>query len=411
MRTPILRSTRSAAFLACCSVWICHIQAQTTISWNGYTTNQISPYVFNTGTAPNNMRAIVTTNNCTRGDNTPKYVTPGNSATSGTPCYISGLALQANTFSSYVAGQNSNFTLTMLFNPENAQGNDGTCNSATFSIRDINSDESFDSFLDVVEISAVDGNGVPIPTANITTVLATRVTRVNSGAIVRLVGHNNSSETIGSYNGGAICGDTQISITPSTDALLGSITIKYRPAYGTTTSNAYYNINPRPAMQYVSISNITLTPHVTPSACSVLLPVELLYFRGTSIGRSNLLEWKTATERDNSHFDLERSTNGKEWERITTLSGAGTTMQPQYYRAHDEGFTQTLNYYRLRQVDDDGTEKLSDVIFVDNSLRTKTLVRVVNTMGQEVDENYRGMKIYVYSDGSTIRRVELTDSQ
>jgi hypothetical protein len=357
------------------------------------------------------MRATVSTNNCTRGDNTPKYITPANSASSGTPCYISGLALQANQFSSYVAGQNANITLTMLFNPDNAQGNDGTCNSATFSIRDINSDESFTSFLDVVEISAMDGNGVPIPTANITTALANRVTRVNSGAIVRLVGHNSSSETIGSYNGGAVCGDTQISITPNANALLASITIKYRPAYGTSTSNAYYNVNPRPAMQYISVSNITLSPHVTPAACSILLPIELLSFTGASIGGTNQLEWRTASERSNSHFDLERSTNGKEWEKITTLTGAGTTLQPQLYRTYDDRFTHTINYYRLRQVDDDGTEKLSDVIFVDNSLRLKTLARVVNAMGQEVDENYRGLKIYVYSDGSTIRRVALTDPQ
>lgn len=395
--------------MACYCIGFCHMQAQTTLSWNGYTTNQISPYVFNTGTAPNNMRAIVTTNNCTRGNSTPRYITPANSATSGTPCYISGLALQAATFSSYVAGQNANFTVTMLFNPDNALGNDGTCNSATFTIRDINSDESFDSFLDVVEITAMDGNGDPIPTGNISTTLANRVTRVNSGATVKLVGHNSPNETVGNYNGGAVCGDTQISITPNANALLASITIKYRPAYGTSTANAYYNVNPRPAMQYISVSNITLTPHISPETCSILLPVELLNFTGASIGGSNLLEWQTASEKNNSHFDLERSTNGEEWETVATLTGGGTTLEPQHYRTFDTGFTHTINYYRLRQVDDDGAEKLSNIIFVDNSIKEKTLERVVNTMGQKVDENYRGLKIYVYSDGSTIRKVELPE--
>ena len=66
------------------------------LSWNGYTAGAIGTN-FNTGTAPNNMRAVVTRNNCTQGDGTPKYV----ATNPGTPCYISGsLALNANTLQS-----------------------------------------------------------------------------------------------------------------------------------------------------------------------------------------------------------------------------------------------------------------------------------------------------------------------
>jgi hypothetical protein len=404
MRNTYLNFKKAVLFVGVALLFGSPIQAQT-LSWNGYTQGSVSPYVFSVGTAPNNMQAVVTTNSVTRHDNTPRYAT-----TSGDYCYINGsLALHAGTFGSATSANNPHFTVTMTFNP----GYTGTCNYAQFTIMDINSEESSKTFCDVLEISAMDGNGNPIaattnalgsPAAGgITTTLASNLNRSVSGNILKITGHNSSQETQGSFNAGASCGITTVRVKPPDNVWLKSITIKYRPAHGTTTGNTYWNFNTlRPAFQWISISNITLTP----ITCPTPLPVELSSFTGESEGRSNLLKWGTATEKNNSHFELERSTNGVEWEKISTINGAGTTLQPQFYRSYDNEFEHTVNYYRLKQVDYDGTEKLSDIVAIDNSIRTKILDKIVNTMGQEVDESYKGMKIYIYTDGTIIKKMD-----
>lgn len=374
------------------------LQAQTTVSWNGYTSGAIGTN-FNSGTAPNNMTAVVTRNAVTLNDGTPKYT----AGVTGPPCYIQGLALNAGRFSSYTAATNSHYTVTMTFNPGNVGGINGTCNSATFDLRDINSEESFKSFLDVVEISAMRADGTAVPVSSITTTLASNVRRQDVGSIVKLVGHSNTSETVGSYASGTNCGDTRVIVNPGANTPLRSITIKYRPGYGTSSSNAYYDSGTQPAVQYVSISNITLN---SVGSCPDPLPVELSSFTGEAEGRSNLLQWKTATEKNNSHFELERSTNGEEWEKISTVNGAGTTLHQQFYRYYDSNFEHAVNYYRLRQVDYDGAERLSDIVAIDNSTRTKTLEKIVNTMGQKIDESYKGMKIYIYTDGTIIKKMD-----
>lgn len=382
------------------------IQAQT-LSWNGYTQGAISPYVFNVGTSPNNMQAVVTTNAVTRGDNTPRYT----ATNPGAPCYIaSSLALNANTFTSATSATNSHFTVTMTFNP----GFSGTCNYAQFTIMDINSEESTQTFCDVLEISAIDGNGNAIAaTTNalglpagggITTTLASNVNRsLPGGNILKLTGHSSATETTGSFSAGASCAITTVRVKPPDNVWLRSITIKYRPAYGTNTSNTYYSFSTlRPANQWISISDITLTP----ITCPTPLSVDLLSFSGEATDRNNLLRWETSTEKNNSHFELERSTNEEEWKKIVTIEGSGTTLQQTSYNAFDTDFSPTVNYYRLKQVDYDGTEKFSSIVLIDNSVRTKIVDKIVNTMGQKVDESYKGMKIYIYTDGTVIKKMD-----
>jgi len=100
-----------------------------------------------------------------------------------------------------------------------------------------------------------------------------------------------------------------------------------------------------------------------------VLPIELLAFTGRSEPGRNILEWTTASEKDNAHFDLQRSAVGLEWETFATLAGAGTSQQRIDYTALDHDPFQ-LTYYRLKQVDFDGTSTLSNVI----ALRRETTV-------------------------------------
>lgn len=98
------------------------------------------------------------------------------------------------------------------------------------------------------------------------------------------------------------------------------------------------------------------------------LPIELKYFKATKLDKSILLTWETTTEENNDFFTLEKSTDGKTWETITTVDGAGNSAEVISYRYEDLNPYTGNSYYRLRQTDFDGTSELSKVQFIYYSL-------------------------------------------
>lgn len=88
------------------------------------------------------------------------------------------------------------------------------------------------------------------------------------------------------------------------------------------------------------------------------LPVELLYFRAGFHGRAVELEWATASERDNSHFLLQRSADGINYITLASVPGYGNSSQRKNYNYTDWGVGQAaIYYYRLVQVDYGGRAK------------------------------------------------------
>ncbi|NLR94073.1 autotransporter outer membrane beta-barrel domain-containing protein [Flammeovirga agarivorans] len=87
------------------------------------------------------------------------------------------------------------------------------------------------------------------------------------------------------------------------------------------------------------------------------LPVELLYFNAKANSDNVVLQWATATEINNDYFQIERSSDKINWTVIEQLEGGGnsnTTLQYEYIDRLN-GFTADHIYYRLKQVDFDGT--------------------------------------------------------
>ena len=81
------------------------------------------------------------------------------------------------------------------------------------------------------------------------------------------------------------------------------------------------------------------------------LPVELLYFYAQKEGKNVRLDWQTATELNNSHFDIEWSRDGVSFEKIGKVAGAGTTNEVQFYDFLHLSPILGQNYYRLKQID------------------------------------------------------------
>lgn len=137
----------------------------------------------------------------------------------------------------------------------------------------------------------------------------------------------------------------------------------------------------------------------------ISLPVELTFFTGNKTGNINHLSWETATETNNDYFILEHSVDGFAWSEITKMNGAGNSTEINNYSFDHRDFPKTINYYRLTQVDFDGKRETFEIVSIDNSSDRK-LIKTVNMIGQEVNENYKGVVIDYYDDNTVVKRYQ-----
>lgn len=93
------------------------------------------------------------------------------------------------------------------------------------------------------------------------------------------------------------------------------------------------------------------------------LPVKFAGFTARRQGQQVLLNWSTATEQNNKGFGVEHSSDGRSWQQIGFVAGAGNSSSLQQYSYADAAAAGTV-YYRLKQVDLDGKTAYSQVLTV-----------------------------------------------
>ncbi len=93
------------------------------------------------------------------------------------------------------------------------------------------------------------------------------------------------------------------------------------------------------------------------------VPVELTSFTTAAVKNAVNLKWTTATETNNKGFEIERSTDKNNWTVIGFAEGYGTSSENHTYNFSDKlsGVTSSILYYRLRQIDFDGTSVYSSI--------------------------------------------------
>lgn len=96
-----------------------------------------------------------------------------------------------------------------------------------------------------------------------------------------------------------------------------------------------------------------------------MLPVELLYFRAQPQGSGVELRWSTAAEHGSDRFAVERGTDGVNFQVIGETPAAGESQATTDYMAFDAWPVMGTSYYRLKQIDADGTSGLSPVVVVE----------------------------------------------
>lgn len=119
-----------------------------------------------------------------------------------------------------------------------------------------------------------------------------------------------------------------------------------------------FNDDPRPVNSIVDMGafEYQLAP----------LPVSLIHFDGTykEEGQYVALHWITAAEFNFHRFEIEKSSDGVFFESIGQLDGSGDRQDQAVYRFEDHQLKSLIQYYRLKQLDVDGTFQYSDVIAV-----------------------------------------------
>ena len=160
---------------------------------------------------------------------------------------------------------------------------------------------------------------------------------------------------------------------------------------------------------------------------AMALPVKFTGFIAKRQGENVLLSWSTAEEQDNGRFEIEKSTDSRNWKSIAVVFGNGTTSATSNYSYTDKNENAVVVYYRIRQVDLNGVAAYSAVktvktagavndatiyassnntvtVQLDNGTKSNMQVVIVNTNGQVVAKQ-------VFSNASYRVNVSLNNVQ
>ena len=133
-------------------------------------------------------------------------------------------------------------------------------------------------------------------------------------------------------------------------------------------------------------ANLTMTP----------LPVELLNFKANLVGNQTILTWVTATEKNNDRFVVERSLNGISWNEVGQVKGNGNSSSLLQYSYTDNlnNAAASMVYYRLKQVDFDGTQTYSKIETVKlNKTKGQEITLVANPVKDNIRFNLNGTQL------------------
>ena len=148
------------------------------------------------------------------------------------------------------------------------------------------------------------------------------------------------------------------------------------------------------------------------------LPVKLLSFQGRWVeDKGNQLTWASAWETNNDHFAIQRSSDAKSFETIGRVAGHGTASTTQSYAFMDEQDRPAdVLYYRLKQVDVDGSVTYSPIISIRQAVETElSMVVYPNPATDQLrlrlppNQQVRGVRVYSISGTQVINQAGAFD--
>lgn len=182
--------------------------------------------------------------------------------------------------------------------------------------------------------------------------------------------------------------------------------------YGSDTpsSSALWKWDSTNGWQLNNGMGITSFSHWTLADGTVSLPVELLSFAGSQINeRQAKLTWQTATEKNNLGFEIQASPNAQDFKTLAFVEGAGNSSRIQNYEVLLNNTSS--NYFRLKQIDENGDFSFSDIIFIEAETPKEEVVIYPNPTAGEVHikgiDTEEVITVYLYNTlGKRVFEVE-----
>jgi len=131
----------------------------------------------------------------------------------------------------------------------------------------------------------------------------------------------------------------------------------------------------------------------------LILPVELISFKGEKENDKVRLDWSTLTEVDNDYFTVEHSENGREFTTLGKINGANNSTARLDYQYLHTSPNEGANYYRLLQTDMNGASSYSEVINVE--FAKVRLGMYPNPATQEIvigSEQQESIQVFIYNN-------------
>jgi hypothetical protein len=169
-----------------------------------------------------------------------------------------------------------------------------------------------------------------------------------------------------------------------------------------------------PKAGVVAISGVTTVFQTVCSASS--LPIELVFFKAKWVNNIVKLTWQTVSETNNKGFEIERSVDTKTWENIGGVKGQGNSNVLNDYTFEDRGPLSILTYYRLKQVDFDGSENYSNIESVSSKNTQKAFKLYPNptqnkTSTLEMGDDMIGGTVRIFNSVGSVLSTQVIDNQ
>lgn len=122
-----------------------------------------------------------------------------------------------------------------------------------------------------------------------------------------------------------------------------------------------------PGIYKVEVSNALITDFLLVSEeveITTILPLDFLSIRASECNDAVCLEWLTSNEQNTSHFELEVTTDGRNFSKLGANIPSSNTSGVHRYQTTDQNPAYGTNYYRIKQVDLDGTYQYSKTVAV-----------------------------------------------
>ena len=152
------------------------------------------------------------------------------------------------------------------------------------------------------------------------------------------------------------------------------------PASWLPDNNGMANVASEMLRLRKSDSTLAVATHgrgVFTTSLANVLPLKLINFSGNLQNQHGVLSWKTASESNTSHFEIEKSKDGQKYVKIGTQRAAGNSSSLKEYGFSDKEIAAAVNYYRLKMMDNDGKFSYSNVVLLRNNFDTQ-MPQVVN---------------------------------